>query len=141
MASTLKGSAELRAKLKAIRTSFKPIGRTWAETAVDVGRPMVPNRTGRLRRSFRVRNATQRKAVVGGHYTGYFVDAGTKAHAIVPKKAPRLAWTDGGRTIFARKVNHPRTRAQPFRMRMALESLRRNPMAVTLIRLWNAAKR
>lgn len=138
--STLRGSDDLRARLRAVRASFKPIGRKWAETTADVARPMVPVRTGRLRASFRVRNATQRKAVVGGHYTAYFVDAGSKAHTIEPRRAKTLRFTAGdGRTVFSRKVDKPRIAARPFRAKAAHESLRRHPMAETLIAEWNRA--
>lgn len=134
---SLKGGPELKARLKAIRLAFKPIGRKWAEGTADAARPMVPVLTGRLRASFKVRNATQRKAVVGGHYTAYFVDAGSKAHAILPRKAKALRFESGGRTVFSRKVDKPRIAARPFRARAAHESLRRHPMAETLIAEWN----
>lgn len=136
---SLRGGKELRARLKAIREAFKPIGREWADEAADQMRPKVPVHTGRLRASFRVKNATQRKATVGGHFTAYFIDKGTKAHTILPRRSGRLVFQAGGRTIFARKVNHGRVAAHPFRERAALEALRRKPMAVTLIKLWNRA--
>jgi hypothetical protein len=41
--------------------------------------------------------------------------------------------------VFAKKVDHPRTAAQPFRARIAHESLRRHPMVESLIRAWNEA--
>lgn len=137
--SSLKGTKQLNARLRAIKQTFKPAGREWAEEAVELMRSDVPQKTGRLRRSFRVKSATQRRAQVGGHYTAFFIDKGTKAHLIKPRKAPRLVFQAGGRTIFARKVNHPATRAQPFRGRAAREALRRRPMAASLIRLWNKA--
>lgn len=80
-----------------------------------------------------------RRATVVGHFSAYFIDAGTKAHAIRPRKGKRLKWQDKGQTIFARRVNHPATRAQPFRVRAAKEGLRRVPMAQELIDLWNRA--
>ena len=136
---SLRGSKELRARLKALGKAFKPIGRTWGDEFVTVARPMVPERTGRLRRSIRVKNNTQRKTTIAAHYTASFIDAGTIAHPIRPRKAGRLAWQDGGRTIFARKVNHPGSRARPFRARAAHEALRRKPMAGQLIEQWNKA--
>jgi hypothetical protein len=135
----LKGGRELRARLKALRVAFKPIGRTWADGTVEAARPKVPQRTGRLRRSIRVKNSTQRKATVAAHFTAFFVDAGPKPHAIKAKKANRLIFSAGGRTIFARKVNHPGYRGRPFRAQAAHESLRRNPMAQSIIKQWNEA--
>lgn len=133
----LKGSAELKARIKAMRLAFKPIGRSWADEYVKVARPMVPEKTGRLRRSIRRKNASQRKATVAAHYTAFFVDAGTVPHPIRPKKGRGLSWQAGGRTIFSRRVMHPGTRARPFRVRAARESLRRKPMAQELINQWN----
>lgn len=44
-----------------------------------------------------------------------FVHDGTKAHIIRPKSPGGvLAFQVGGRTVFARKVNHPGTKADPF---------------------------
>ena len=84
---------------------------------------------GRLRRSFKVKTATQRKAVIGGHYSAYFVDAGVKPHSMNKRAKGQ------DRTVFAKK--HPGYRARPFRARMAHEALRRNPMAESLIAEWN----
>lgn len=136
---SLKGAPELRRRLKALRLAFKPIGKEWADETARIARPQVPSKTGRLRASIKRRNATQRKATVVAHYTAYFIDKGTVAHPIRPKKSRMLRWEDGGRTIFARKVNHPRTRAKPFRQRSAEEALRRKPMAQALIDEWNRA--
>jgi hypothetical protein len=136
---SLKGGRELRARLKALRLAFKPIGREWADEYVDLARPRVPSRTGRLRRSFRRKNATQRKATVAGHFTAFFIDAGPKPHRIVPKKAKRLIFQAGGRTIFAKAVNHRGYRARPFRVRTMHDALRRKPMAEQIIDQWNRA--
>ncbi len=137
--STLKGTAQFKARLKAAGEMFKPYGREWADEYVTVAKPMVPVVTGRLRGSIRRKNASAKKASVQAHFTAVFVDAGTKAHTIVPKRAQGLYFTDGGNTVFAKKVNHPATRAQPFRERAMSESLRRKPMAERLIKEWNSA--
>lgn len=50
-----------------------------------------------------------------------FVHEGTKAHTIVPKRASVLSFTIGGRRVFAKSVNHPGTKAQPW-LRRALET-------------------
>lgn len=134
------GTPELQRRLKAIRLTFKVGGRGWADDAADLMRAAVPRRTGTLARSFRRRNATQRKATVVGHYTAYFVDGGTVAHPIRPRNARRLRWEDSrGRTIFARKVDHPRTRPRPFRDRAAREAYARRPLGRVLVELWNRA--
>ena len=136
---SLKGSPHLRARLRALGKAFRPIGRQWGDEYVKVARPMVPEKTGRLRKSIRVKNNTQRRTTISAHYTASFVDAGSVAHPISPRRGTFLAWQDGGQTIFARKVNHPGVRARPFRARAAHEALRRKPMADELTRQWNEA--
>jgi hypothetical protein len=134
----LKGKSELNARLRAIKQTFKPIGRAWADDDVAENRRRVPVKTGRLRASFRVRNATQRKAVVVGHYTANFIDAGTKAHDETAK-GNAMRFAIGGKTMFAKKVHKRTTPAQRFKREAAMEALRKNPMAVELIKQWNNA--
>ena len=133
------GTRQLNARLRAIKQTFKPAGQAWAEETVDLMRGAVPVKTVRLRKSFRVKNASQRKATVSGHFSAYFIDKGTVAHPIKARKSSRLIFQAGGRTIFAKKVNHPRTRARPFRQRAAEEAIRRRPLAASLVKLWNKA--
>ena len=134
----LTGKQQLNARLKAIRQTFKPIGKNWAEDDVRENRARVPVRTGRLQRSFRVRNASQRKATVVGHFTANFVDAGTKAHEEKAKHG-NMVFTAQGRTIFTKRVHHRGSKAQRFKRAAALEALRKNPMAEELIKQWNSA--
>ena len=71
-------------------------------------------------------------SVVGGveAQTKYamFVHDGTKPHVIVPRNKKVLAWVPRGSgqvTVFASKVNHPGTTAQPWLAKSAeLASLR-----------------
>lgn len=46
-------------------------------------------------------------------YAGYVHD-GTPPHVIVPVRAKVLRFTTQGRVVFARRVNHPGTRPNPF---------------------------
>lgn len=137
--SRLKGGPELRRRLKAISLTFKPVGRKWADTTAELGRAQVPVKTGRLRRSIRRKNASQKRATVAAHFTATFVDGGTKAHDITAKTGGTLAFTGSRGPVFARKVHHRGARAQPFKKRIAREGLRRTPMAQELIDLWNKA--
>ncbi len=139
MPSTLKGSSELRARLNAIKQTWKPVARKWGKTDVEEMRTRVPVKTGKLRRSFRVTSVSGKKVRVGGWFTAYFVDAGPKPHDIKPKGAGFLIFQAQGRTIFARKVHSRGYRARPFRQHAAEEALRKNPMAKELIDLWNKA--
>jgi len=136
----LKGERELLRRLDATQRLPKIVGVNWADADVNLNRTRVPVRTGRLRASFRVRTATARRAVVIGHYTAYFVDAGPRPHNIKPKRGHRaLKFQDGGRTVFARRVHSRGYRARPFRRRAAEDALRRAKMAQTFIDLWNKA--
>jgi hypothetical protein len=42
------------------------------------------------------------------------VNDGTRPHVIKPVTAKALRFKVGGRTVFARLVHHPGTRARPF---------------------------
>lgn len=136
---SLKGARELKARLAAVRLTFKGYGRTWADETASEMRKRVPVRTGRLKGSIRRKTATQRKAVVVGHYTSNFVDAGSKAHDIFPRKAPRLIFEAGGRTIFAKKVHKERIGPRRFKRPAALAAIRKHPIRQTMLDLWNGA--
>ena len=75
MPATLKGSRELRRRLKAIKTVFKPAGRDWADETARIAQSMVPVRTGKTRASIRRRNASQKRATVKGNRAVNFIDA------------------------------------------------------------------
>jgi hypothetical protein len=138
--STLRGAPELRRRLKAIKTVFKPVGREWADTTAQIAKGMVPVDTGKTRASIRRRNASQKRATVVGHYAVNFIDAGVKAHDIRPKRGNRvLAFGSGGTTYFRPKVHKPRIAARPFKKRAAEEGLKKVDIMRDLIELWNRA--
>lgn len=139
MASTLKGAPELKARLRAIKQTFKPIGREWADTTVTLVKPQVPERTGKGRRSVRRKNASMKRATVSALWYVGVLDKGAKAHTIEPRKAKALRFQSSGRTVFSKKVHKPATRGRGFAIRASRESLRRHPMAETLIKMWNSA--
>jgi hypothetical protein len=64
VAGSLKGSPQLLARLKALKLAFKPMGRDWATDTARSAERSAPRRSGALARSFRVKSATQRRAVV-----------------------------------------------------------------------------
>lgn len=136
----LQGGPALRARLAALRTAFKPTGRRWAEDTIDLARPHIPRRTGRGVASLKVKNASQRKASVGGMWYLHILDAGAKAHDIEPRKASVLRFEAGGLPVFARKVHQPRQQGLGFMAGPAKEALARNPAAEEIIRAWNEAR-
>lgn len=128
---TVRGGPELRARIKAISGVFKPYARKWANEAVVVGKPIArtPTSTGATAASIRVKSVTQFKAVVGGKFTAYFIDAGAK----YPSRSRKRR-----NTIFHPKSGF-RMKPRPFRARMAQEALRRIPPRDEVIRAWNEA--
>jgi hypothetical protein len=79
---------------------------------------LCPVDTGRLRASGSVRIAERGSAVVGQvEYTADYAAAvhnGTRPHVIVPRRGRYLRFQVGGRTVYARRVNHPGTPARPY---------------------------
>lgn len=140
---TLHGANELRARLGALRLTFKDYGRVWGDEAASGMRDRLDDigavRTGDTKRSIRRRNATQRKAVVVGSYVTNFIDAGSVAHDIAPKNKPFLIFEAGGRTIFAKKVHKQRIPARRFKRPAALAAIAKHPLKQTMIDLWNKA--
>ena len=136
---SLQGAPELRRRLKAIKTVFKPAGRDWADETAEVARRMVPVNTGKTRASIRRRNASMKRATVVGGRAVNFIDAGTKEHDITARKVTALKFTSGGRPVFRRKVHKRRQAARPFKRRAAEEGLRQIDILGDLIELWNRA--
>jgi hypothetical protein len=137
----LRGSRELRARLKAIRTVFKPVAKDWTAITVDEAKRRLSTSvdTGKTRASVRRRNASQRKATVVGNYPVNFIDAGTKEHDIKPRRVSVLKFNVGGNTVFARKVHKRRQPARPFKRASAEAGLRKVEIIRDLIELWNRA--
>jgi hypothetical protein len=135
----LKGSRELRRRLKAIKTVFKPVGRRWADDTAQLARRYVPKKTGKTSRSIRRKNASQKKATVQAVYTARMLMKGSKPHDMKPRQFKAMKFEAGGRPVFAKKVRHPGHAANDFAERAAKEALRKNPMAGELILQWNEA--
>lgn len=136
---SLKGAPQLRARLRAVRQVFKPLGRAWADETVRLAKARVPVRTGATQRSIRRRNASLRKASVVGSFVVNFIDAGTKAHDEVPKRAKAMRFQAGGKTVFAKKVHKRATAARPFKKQVARQALQTVDVAGAVIREWNRA--
>lgn len=135
----LNGSRELRRRMKAIKTVFKPVGRGWAEETRDLAVRRVRVRSGDTKRSIRVKNASMKRAAVEAREGGRFLEAGTQAHEIKARKVRAMRFTANGLPMFAKKVKHPGMGKQPFLRNSGAEVLDRMPMAQELIDLWNRA--
>jgi Bacteriophage HK97-gp10, putative tail-component len=85
---------------------------------------LTPVDTGRLRSSIRFRIAASNNpsAVVFTEVQyAPMVHDGTRPHVIRPRNAQALRFRVGGRTVFAKVVQHPGTRARPFLTRALRE--------------------
>lgn len=101
-------------------------------TLFAAARQNVPVRTGALQRSLREEPITfsgPLRVSTGVSATApyaLFVHEGTRPHIIRPRRASVLAFPRNGRTVFARYVRHPGTRANPF-LRRAADTLLSHP--------------
>jgi len=59
-----------------------------------------------------------------------FVHWGTKPHVIRPKNKKALRWAAGGSFIFAKFVNHPGYKGDPFLINAANQAIREFPQMV-----------
>lgn len=93
---------------------------------VNSAKQRAPVDTGNMRNSIR----QEPVQVSGSRVTGVvlsaadysmYVHEGTRPHIIRPRVAKALAFTIGGRQVFAKSVRHPGTKARPF-LRNAIEA-------------------
>lgn len=76
---------------------------------------LFKDRTGELRGTLDiVDKGAYWKRVIARARHGRFIEEGTKPHVILPRTARFLKFFVGGRTVYARKVNHPGTAKRPF---------------------------
>ena len=61
---------------------------------------------------------------------GIFVHWGTRPHVIKPKTKKSLRWAAGGAFIFAKFVNHPGYKGDPFLINAANQAMREFPQMV-----------
>ena len=116
------GSADIHKLAEALRRSGKDSEATTHRVLVEAANFIltemevrVPVDTGELRRSLAIRVEGD-KVIIGPNvpYAPY-VEFGTRPHEIRPKSpGGTLAFTVNGKPVFAKVVNHPGTKAQPF---------------------------
>lgn len=109
-----------RAELnRTIRGASRSELETAARQVMNRAKVLAPVDTGRLRASIRIearRTFTLRSVYTIGSDVEYadMVHGGTRPHIIRPKTKQVLRFKVGGRTVFARVVHHPGTKARPF---------------------------
>jgi hypothetical protein len=127
----------LQRRLKAVRLSFKPMGKDWASSTASQANRTAPQRSGRLAKSHKVKSATQRRATVVALFYGRFVNRGVRPHAIKARNSPSLIFNVGGRTIFAKAVRHRGHRGTRYVDKAAQRALREHVSTDALIDAWN----
>lgn len=154
MPLTLTGDKALQARLSALSKAPPEMLREIAIRGVAEAKHMVPRRTGNLGRTIRIGSVSRSAVEIragGTESVGYAaaVELGSRAHVILPKRRKALAWggsrTLGGRlrsgsqaTNFAKRVNHPGTKAQPF-LRPGLAKALSIVGLGDLVKIWNKA--
>lgn len=87
-----------------------------AGVANDLRNALVRNApvdNGRLKNSIKVRLEDNKIKVYIVDYA-IFVEYGTQPHIIRPKNAKALKFKKDNKTVFAKEVHHPGTKANPF---------------------------
>lgn len=135
---TLTGAPELRARLGALRGAARPLARELGSETVRNARGLVAVRTGRTRDSLRVGATTGTESQILGSGVAVILDRGARAHDIEPSSRDSLRFNVNGRTIFAKRVHHPRQPGSGF-MRKAAAEAGKDTMAKTVVAAWNGA--
>jgi hypothetical protein len=134
------GGSDLRLRLESLKDVGPEFAAQWAEDARNGIATTAPNARNPASRKFS-KKVTRLRAAVYGAYWWVFVDRGTKAHDILGsggKNPPTvLMFKKGDRTIFTKKVNHPRTRRNPFISRAAQAALAGVHWPSAVIKQWN----
>lgn len=88
---------------------------TATSAGLSEARSSAPTDTGELRSKIdgQVLSSTSGEIVSRAQHSSY-VNSGTKAHTIEPRRKSVLRFEGGDGPVFARRVQHPGTAAQPF---------------------------
>ena len=152
MSAEIQGIPQLRARIEAIKPNEKLL-RTIALSAVREQKLLAPRKTGNLGRSIHLGavTATRAETIASADYAAY-VEQGTRAHEIRPKARKALRWAasagdarltgtprKGGRVRFAKRVQHPGTKAQPFMLPGAKTAIEGAGLKAVVEKAWSDA--
>jgi hypothetical protein len=152
MPASVKGIPQLSARLNAIMPGTTLLPKL-ALAVVREQKLLVPRKTGNLGRSIHVGSITptQAETIASADYAA-FVELGTRAHEIRPRRRKALRFAassgdarlsgtprSGGRVRFAKRVQHPGTRAQPFMLPGAKKAVAGLGLKAIVVDLWNRA--
>jgi hypothetical protein len=148
----IRGIPQLRVRIEAI-TPNRELLRTIALSAVREQKLLVPRKTGNLGRSIHIGAVTPTRAetIASADYAT-FVETGTRPHTIRPRNRKALRWAasagdarlsgtprSGGRVRFAKRVQHPGTRAQPYMIPGARKAVEGAGLKNVVVTAWNEA--
>ena len=152
MSASVSGVPQLRARIEAIKPNAKLL-RTIALSAVREQKLLAPRKTGNLGRTIHIGSVTPTRAetIASASYAAY-VERGTKPHVIRPRNRKALRFPassgdarlsgsprSGGRVRFAKRVNHPGTRAQPFMVPGAQKAVEGAGLKSLVVKAWDDA--
>lgn len=152
MTDGFEGMTDLQRRFAAITDTRQLLGQLGL-LAVQYAKEIVPRKTGNLGRTIRLGQVTDSDAQIlagGQEGVGYaqVVELGSRPHVIVPRRRKALAWGKsrrlsgsaraGSDMIFAKRVNHPGTRAQPY-LKPAAERAVQDSGVGLLVKIWNEA--
>lgn len=149
----VQGIPQLRARIEAIKPNEKLL-RTIALSAVREQKLLVPRKTGNLGRTIHLGAVTPTRAetIASADYAAY-VEQGTRPHDITPKRRKALRWSHeeggsarlsgsprtGSRVRFAKRVQHPGTKPQPFMLPGAKKAIEGAGLKATVESAWDDA--
>lgn len=149
MSAEITGIPQLRARIEAI-TPNRDFMRRLALLAVREQKILVPRRTGNLGRTIHLGAVTPTRAetIASADYAAH-VERGTRPHVIRPRNRKALRFSaDGNTTLagrprgnvrFAKRVNHPGTRAQPYMVPGAQKAVEGAGLKAAVITSWDEA--
>lgn len=135
----LTGGSALRARLRNVADVPVTFAADWAEETADRIRETKPP-SDRPESSRFTTKVSRARAGVYGAFWWIFVDRGTKAHDITPRKGKVLRFQAQGETIFAKRVHLPRMRRRPFISKAAQGALA-DMSTDAIVKAWNGRRR
>lgn len=154
MSEVIVGIAALNQRLDAIGSPEMQrafMGRLAARALAGM-RTRIARKTSKTSQTLHIGTITASTAQILGSPNALRIERGTRPHIIVPKnaKALRFAASASGRrlsgrprkgatVVFARRVHHPGTKAQPYITASLRDAAAKSGLADVVIEAWNRA--
>lgn len=156
---TVTGATQLEARLRAVQqVGTRGLMQKLVLRSVAEAKLLAPHKTGNLRRTILpgAVTTTMGEVKATANYAGY-VEHGTRPHTITPNARKALRWAAsgaavrltgrptkaaqraGGAYVFAKRVNHPGTKAHPFLLPGAERAIAQGGLSQSIIAAWNEA--